>query len=85
MSVPFKGTVNIDIKDSTPDWSPYSQPAAPEGAPSHVALGVHRRNDPQGHCRRARRPVGRSRKGSPGRVRTRLTTQSVGREGPPAP
>src|SRR3954465_7463517 len=31
---PFKGTINIDIKDSTPDWEPYRQPMAPEGAPS---------------------------------------------------
>src|SRR3954465_8734175 len=30
----FRGTVNIDIKDSTPDWGPYTQPIAPEGAPS---------------------------------------------------
>jgi arylsulfatase A-like enzyme len=30
----FKGTVNIDIKDSTPDWGPYTQPMAPDGAPS---------------------------------------------------
>jgi len=34
MSKPFKGTVSIDIKDSTPDWEPYKQPMAPDGAPS---------------------------------------------------
>ncbi|MDH4178259.1 MAG: arylsulfatase, partial [Thermoleophilia bacterium] len=34
MSTPFRGTVNIDIKDSTPDWAPYTQPLAPEGAPN---------------------------------------------------
>jgi arylsulfatase A-like enzyme len=34
MSAPFRGTVNIDIKDSTPDWGPYTQPMAPEGAPN---------------------------------------------------
>ncbi|HTZ63994.1 MAG TPA: arylsulfatase [Solirubrobacteraceae bacterium] len=34
MSIPFKGVINIDIKDSTPDWSPYAQPVPPEGAPS---------------------------------------------------
>jgi hypothetical protein len=28
----FKGTVNIDIKDSTPDWEPYTQPIAPKPA-----------------------------------------------------
>ena len=31
---PFKGVINIDIKDSVPDWEPYCQPMAPEGAPS---------------------------------------------------
>jgi arylsulfatase A-like enzyme len=34
MPKPFAGTVNIDIKDSTPDWEPYTQPLAPEGAPN---------------------------------------------------
>ena len=34
MSTPFKGTVNIDIKDSVPDWEPFTQPIAPEGAPN---------------------------------------------------
>jgi len=31
---PFKGVINIDVRDSTPDWEPYTQPQAPEGAPS---------------------------------------------------
>ncbi len=30
----FAGVVNIDIKDSTPDWGPYEQPHAPKGAPN---------------------------------------------------
>ena len=34
MSKQFKGTINIDIKDSTPDWEPYVQPIAPDGAPN---------------------------------------------------
>jgi arylsulfatase A-like enzyme len=33
---PFKGVINIDIKDSTPDWTPYAQPVPPAGAPSVV-------------------------------------------------
>jgi arylsulfatase len=33
-STPFKGTINVDIKDSVPDWGPYAQPEAPDGAPS---------------------------------------------------
>jgi hypothetical protein len=36
MSVPFKGKVNVDIRDSVPDWSPFVPPKAPEGAPSVV-------------------------------------------------
>jgi hypothetical protein len=34
MSKPFQGVVNIDVRDSVPDWSPYMQPVAPEGAPN---------------------------------------------------
>ncbi len=36
MSKTFKGKINVDIKDSTPDWEPFAQPMAPEGAPSVV-------------------------------------------------
>ena len=36
MTRPFQGVVNIDIKDSVPDWGPYTQPMAPEGAPNVV-------------------------------------------------
>jgi arylsulfatase A-like enzyme len=40
MSTPFKGVINIDIKDSQPDWAPYTQPMAPGGAPNvlHIVL-----------------------------------------------
>ena len=34
MAKKFTGTVNIDIRDSVPDWGPYTQPVAPEGAPN---------------------------------------------------
>lgn len=34
MTRPFQGTSNIDSRDSVPDWEPYRQPQAPEGAPS---------------------------------------------------
>jgi arylsulfatase A-like enzyme len=33
---PFSGKIDIDIKDSTPDWAPYTQPIAPAGAPNVV-------------------------------------------------
>lgn len=34
MTKPFKGIVNIDVRDSVPDWAPYEQPKAREGAPN---------------------------------------------------
>lgn len=34
MTKPFKGTINLDVRDSTPDWAPYEQPQAPDGAPN---------------------------------------------------
>jgi arylsulfatase A-like enzyme len=34
MAGEFKGTINLDVRDSVPDWGPYTQPTAPEGAPS---------------------------------------------------
>ena len=34
MSKPFKGAINVDIKESVPDWGPYTQPVAPEGTPN---------------------------------------------------
>ena len=30
----FKGTVNVDIRDSVPDWAPFEPPKAPAGAPN---------------------------------------------------
>lgn len=34
MAKKFQGTINIDVRDSVPDWGPYTQPQAPDGAPS---------------------------------------------------
>jgi len=34
MTKPFRGTINVDIKESVADWAPFIEPAAPEGAPS---------------------------------------------------
>src|SRR3954449_2079565 len=36
MSKPFKGVVNVDIRDSEPDWAPFEAPRAPDGAPNVV-------------------------------------------------
>ena len=36
MSEPFKGTINVDIRDSVPDWAPFEPPKAPDGAPNVV-------------------------------------------------
>ncbi len=34
MAEPFTGTINVDIRDSEPDWAPFEPPRAPEGAPN---------------------------------------------------
>lgn len=34
----FNGTINLDIRDSTPDWAPYLAPKAAEGAPNVMIL-----------------------------------------------
>ena len=34
MSKPFKGTINVDIRDSAPDWEPFEPPKAPDRAPN---------------------------------------------------
>ncbi len=38
MAAEFKGVVNVDIRDSVPDWEPYVQPKAPEGAPNVLMI-----------------------------------------------
>src|SRR5688500_915525 len=38
MSDPYRGVVNLDIRDSTPDWAPFSQPVAPPGTPNVVYI-----------------------------------------------
>ncbi|HEY7279132.1 MAG TPA: sulfatase-like hydrolase/transferase, partial [Trebonia sp.] len=35
---PFKGTINVDIRDSEPDWTPFEPPVAPYGAPNVVYI-----------------------------------------------
>jgi arylsulfatase A-like enzyme len=35
---PFKGTINVDIRDSVPDWSPFEPPKAPDGSPNVVYI-----------------------------------------------
>ncbi len=38
MAKPFTGTINLDIRDSTPDWAPYLADKAPEGAPNVLII-----------------------------------------------
>ena len=38
MGEPFKGTINVDIRDSVPDWTPFEPPKAPDGAPNVVYI-----------------------------------------------
>jgi hypothetical protein len=30
----FNGVINLDVRDSVPDWTPFLPPRAPEGAPN---------------------------------------------------
>ena len=36
MSSDFDGRIELDIRDSVPDWKPYLAPRAPAGAPNVV-------------------------------------------------
>jgi arylsulfatase len=36
MAAQFKGTINVDIRDSVEDWSPFVSPQAPDGAPNVI-------------------------------------------------
>ncbi|HEU0027200.1 MAG TPA: arylsulfatase [Ktedonobacterales bacterium] len=38
MAKSFKGKVNIDIRDSQPDWEPFAAPKAPENAPNIIYI-----------------------------------------------
>ena len=38
MGAQFRGTINVDIRESEPDWAPFEPPKAPEGAPSVVYI-----------------------------------------------
>src|SRR5690349_20435940 len=38
MSKAFQGTINVDIRDSVPDWAPFEPPKAPDGAPNVVYI-----------------------------------------------
>ena len=34
MGKPFTGTINVDVRDSKPDWTPFLPPQAKEGSPN---------------------------------------------------
>jgi arylsulfatase A-like enzyme len=38
MAREFRGKVDVDIRDSVPDWGPYEQPQAPEDAPNVLMI-----------------------------------------------
>ena len=35
---PFKGVIKLDVRDSTPDWGPYTLAQAPKGAPNILII-----------------------------------------------
>src|SRR6187455_2577379 len=38
MPKPFKGIINLDVRDSVADWEPYLTPLAPDGAPNVLII-----------------------------------------------
>jgi arylsulfatase A-like enzyme len=38
MAKNFKGTINVDIRDSVPDWTPFEPAKAPDGSPNVVYI-----------------------------------------------
>ena len=38
MPEPFRGVINVDIRDSEPDWAPFEPVKAPDGAPNVVYI-----------------------------------------------
>src|SRR3954449_13242420 len=38
VSTSFRGMINVDIRDSVPDWAPFEPPKAPDGAPNVVYI-----------------------------------------------
>src|SRR4051794_20792263 len=38
MAEPFKGVVNVDVRDSEPDWAPFQPAVAPPGSPNVVYI-----------------------------------------------
>lgn len=34
----FNGVINLDVRDSIADWSPYELPRAPDGAPNVLVV-----------------------------------------------
>lgn len=38
MTEQFKGVINLDIRDSVPDWTPYEAPRAPKDAPNVLMI-----------------------------------------------
>jgi arylsulfatase A-like enzyme len=40
MAVPFRGVIDLDVRDSKPDWGPYLPPTAPEGSPNVLFIVI---------------------------------------------
>ena len=38
VGIPFKGKVNVDIRDSVQDWDPFAPPRAPDGGPNVIYI-----------------------------------------------
>ena len=80
MAKRFGGTINVDIRDSEPDWAPFEPPRAPDGAPNvvYIVLDDVRFSAMSCYGGPIETPNIGSRSGSPGR-------RGAGRRGSPPP
>ena len=57
MAKQFHGTINVDIRDSEPDWAPFEPPRAPDGAPSVVYVVLDDVGFALDRCQAAQVPI----------------------------
>ena len=78
MAKPFTGTINVDIRDSEPDWTPFEPPVAPYGAPNVVYIVL---DDVGFGAMSCYGPIETPNKVGEGRIKTQPGKFAIGGEG----
>jgi hypothetical protein len=79
MAKPFTGTINVDIRDSEPDWTPFEPPVAPYGAPNVVYIVLDDVGFSALNCYGG--PIETPNKVGEGRIKTQPGKFAIGGEG----